>query len=241
MCAGEALARPGEQPRGLVRQQVDVRLHLVAGLLAQAKDAQRHPGVVRGDGEMHGGAIACLLAARLGGAAIEDGGEEDRAALGVEVQHLRGIGREPEAVLPSPDRHVRAASPEHGDVERVDLLLDQDLGGIGESIGGGESPGGGDLGCRLSHQPLERPRAALLHVRGDTRQRDQRAELTAAGAIEFERGDVVLFAVVITGERGGAAQVDRPVGADKPGAGVCVAGAGEQRPSGDDRKGGKCE
>ena len=47
-------------------------------------------------GHSQRGAIARLLTALVGGAAIEHGGEKDRAAPGVEVQHLRGIGRKAE-------------------------------------------------------------------------------------------------------------------------------------------------
>ncbi len=76
-------------------------------------------------------------------------------------------------------------------------------------------------GRRLQLEALERPAAALLDLRWHSRQRDQRAELAAA-ALELEGGHVVLDAVVVGGQSGRAAQVDRAVRADQPGAGVGV-------------------
>ena len=51
------------------------------------------------------------LAARGGRIGVEHGGEEDRRALGVEVEDLGRIGREPEAVLASPTGRRRRDPP----------------------------------------------------------------------------------------------------------------------------------
>ena len=72
---------------------------------------------------------------------------------------------------------------------------------------------------RLALEALQRPIAAALDLRWHAGQRDEGAELAAA-ALELEGRDVVLDAVAVAGEGGRAAEVDRAVGADEPGAGL---------------------
>ena len=71
--------------------------------------------------------VADLLPARCRGLTVEDRGEENRAALGVEVEHFGGVRREAEPVLCGPGRHVRPAALKDGDVESVDAHLLQHL------------------------------------------------------------------------------------------------------------------
>ena len=127
-CSAEPVAVAGQQRRLLVGQQEHVGVDAVGRLLAERQDAQRHPRVVGRDRQVDGRAVADLLAALGGRVAVEDGGEEDRAALGVEVEHLGRVGREAEAVLLRPGGDVGAAALEDGDVERVDARLQHDLG-----------------------------------------------------------------------------------------------------------------
>ena len=84
-------------------------------------------GFVRRDRDVDRRAVADGLAAGGRGFAVEDGGEEDGAALAVKVEHLRRVRREAEAVLLGPDRDVGPAALEHGDVERVDAHFLQHL------------------------------------------------------------------------------------------------------------------
>ena len=65
-----------------------------------------------------------------------------------------------------------------------------------------------------------------IDLRGNARERDDRAELASAAG-ERERRDVVLDAVVVRGERRGAKEVDGAVGLTRPP--HASAGAGEQR------------
>jgi hypothetical protein len=74
----------------------------------------------------------------------------------------------------------------------------------------------------LALEPLERPVAAAFDLRGHAGQRDEGTELAAA-ALELEGGDVVFDAVAVAGKGGCAAQIDRSVGADEPGAGLSQA------------------
>src|SRR5439155_20594269 len=59
----------------------------------------------------------------------------------------------------------------------------------------------------LAVEALEGPVAAPLDLRGDGRQGDDRAELGPA-ALELERGDVVLEAGVVGGQRARAQEAD---------------------------------
>jgi hypothetical protein len=68
--------------------------------------------------------VADVLAARRGGVRVERGREEDRAAVRVEVEDLGRIRRQAEAVRGGPLADGRAAAPEDGDVERVDLRFE---------------------------------------------------------------------------------------------------------------------
>ena len=69
---------------------------------------------------------ACL--AELGRpAGVELRGHEDGAALGVEVEDLGRVRGEEEAVLDGPLPHLVAAALEDGDVEGVDLGLEDDV------------------------------------------------------------------------------------------------------------------
>ena len=210
--------RVGEQRGTLVGEEVDVRVDAVLAVLAEREDAQRHPWVRGGDGDVNRRAVADPLTARLRRVSVEDRREEDRAARRVEVEDFgRGRG-ETEAVVSGPAPDFGAAALEDGDVERVDAHLEDDL-----SIGRKGRPHGAEedrlLGRRgLTDQALQGPVPALFDGARDAGERDEGAELAGAAG-ELERGDVVLDTVVITRERGGAEQVDRAVGADETRAG----------------------
>src|SRR5439155_10824125 len=111
-------------------------------------------------------------------------------------------GRELEAVLAGPIADRRSGTLEDGDIEGVDafLLDDGGRGGDGRAVSGPEL--GGRRRVRLAVEPLQRPVAAPLDVRRDSRQRDDRAEL-GAPALEAERGDVVLESRVVGRQRAG--------------------------------------
>ena len=163
----------------------------------------------------------------LGRVAVEDRGEEDRAALGVEVEHFRRVGREAEAVLVGPVGHVRAAALEHGQVERVDARFQHHLDARRRAPALGAAAASGARRRRFADQSLQGPGAAALDAGGHVGQRDERAELAAA-AQELEGGDVVLDAVVVGRQGRRAAEVDRAVRADQPGAGEGRAGENER-------------
>ena len=61
--------------------------------LAERQDAQWYPRVRRRDRDVDGRPVADLLAPLLRGVGVEDGGQEDRAALSVEVEDLGCVGR----------------------------------------------------------------------------------------------------------------------------------------------------
>src|SRR5204862_4077383 len=141
--------------------------------------------------------VADPLTAGRRGIAVERGREEDRAALGVEVEDLGRVGRQAEPVRGCPLAHGRAAALEDRDVERVDLRLEEDLDRItrrGAERGRSRDQAFDRLG--LADEPLEGPGAALLDVRGNSGERGERPELPAAPR-ELEGGHVVLDAVVI--------------------------------------------
>ena len=187
---------------------------------------------------MYGCAVADHLSTFGGGRAIKYGGEEDGAALGVEVEDLRGVRREAEAVLRRPGGDVRSAAAQDGDVESVDAHLEYHFRSVEVPEGGGSECKDGWGGLEL--EALEGPVAAALDVCGYVGEGDEGAELAAA-ALELEGGDVVFDAVGVGGEGGGAAEVDVAVGADEAGAGVGEARMLDQqshRGGGDDGEGG---
>ena len=124
---GEAGAA-GEQARLLVGEQEHVGLDELALLEAEAEDPQRHPRLVGRDGEHDRRAVAGGLAELGGAGGVEAGGHEDLAAAAVEVEHLGRVGREEEAVVARPLADLVAAALQHGDVEGVDLRLEEHLG-----------------------------------------------------------------------------------------------------------------
>ena len=135
-----AAVRGGEQSRSVVGQEVDVRLDGLAAGLAEGEDPERNPRIVGRDRDVDRRAVAHLLAARLGRVRVEGGGEEDRAALGVEVEDLGRVGREAEAVVRGPGADVSRAALQDGDVEGVDLDLHDLLGAAGCRRGAGRGP-----------------------------------------------------------------------------------------------------
>src|SRR5437764_801805 len=82
--------------RDAVGEQVDVGVDGVVRLLSEGQDAERNPRVAHGNRQVHRGPVADLLAARSGGGAVEDRGEKDRAARGIEVEHFGRVGRQAE-------------------------------------------------------------------------------------------------------------------------------------------------
>ena len=123
--------RGGEQRRRAVGEQVDVGLDAFGRGLAEGQDAERDPRVVGRDRDVDRRPVTDRLAAGGGRIGIEHGGQEDRRARRVEVEHLGGVGREPEAVLGRPGADRRRAAAQDGHVERVDADLHQLLGGAG--------------------------------------------------------------------------------------------------------------
>ena len=151
----------------------------------------------------------------VGPAGVEAGGHEDRAAGGVEVEHLGGVDRQPEAVLAGPVADGPAAAAEHGDVEGVDPGREQLLGRLAAVGGERGRPQRLRLRLGLADQPLQGPLAALADVGRDPGQGHDRAELGAAAGVG-ERGQVVLDPVVVAGQGGGAGQLHRPPGPTRP-------------------------
>ena len=60
--------------------------------------------------------------------------------LGVEGEHLRRVRRQEVPVLARPVADLDRAALQHGDVERVDLLLHEDLG-AGGAVGAKDAAG----------------------------------------------------------------------------------------------------
>ena len=71
-------------------------------------------------------AVAGALTALHGRRGVEARGHEDLAAARIEVEDRRRIRRKVEAVLLGPGADGERAALEHGDVERVDLGLEDD-------------------------------------------------------------------------------------------------------------------
>src|SRR4029077_3504361 len=99
----------------------------VIDVLTETEDAERHPWVRGRDRDVDRRAIADLLPASLRRVRVEDCREEDRAAVRIEVEDLRRGRGKTEAVLGGPLAHLGAAAFQHGDVERVDTNLEEDL------------------------------------------------------------------------------------------------------------------
>ena len=159
-------------------------------------------------------AVADGLPAGRGRVRIERGGHEDRAPVGIEIEDLRRVGRQPEAVILGPQADLVAAAAQDRDVERVDRLQDH-LGFTGRlAPGGGIREEGHRRRIGLLHETLERPVTAAHHVGRDAGQQGDRSEGAASG--ELEGRDVVLDAVVIAGEGRGAEQVDGAMGPMSP-------------------------
>src|SRR5207245_4052097 len=104
----------------------------------------------------------------------------------IEVEHFGGVRRKTEAMVGRPGRHVGTTTLEDGNVESVDAHFLQYRSARGQRRS--FKPGR----LRLARQPLQRPIAAALNVRGHARERNERAELAAA-ALELESGDVVFY------------------------------------------------
>src|SRR5437867_5659616 len=210
--------RRREQQRLAIGKEIHVRVDPRSSVLAGGEDAKRDPGVRGRDRDMDRRAVTDLLALGLCRVRVEDRRHEDRAARRVEVEDLGGIRWETEAVLGGPASDRLAAAAEDRDVERVDLHLHQDHR---VRCRRRERDGAADRelrDLRLADEALERPVAALFHGGGNTWQGNERAELPAS-ALELERRDVVLDAVVVAGEGRRPEQVDRAVGADQARAG----------------------
>ncbi len=122
------LGAAGEETRLVVGEEEHVGVDDLARLRPQAQDAQRHPRAVGGDGQHDRGAVAAGLTERGGPAGVEAGRHEDRAPVGVEVQDLRSIGTQEEPVVQRPPADLVPATAQDGDVQRVDLGLEQHLG-----------------------------------------------------------------------------------------------------------------
>ena len=124
------------------------------------------------------------LHALVGGAfRVEPGRQEDRAALGVELEHLRRVGGQEEPVLGRPGAHGFRPALEDRDVERVDLGLEEHPRLAGRrTVGAGGELGHGRLDLEL--QALQRPVAALHDLRGDAGQGHDRADLLPLPAKE---------------------------------------------------------
>jgi hypothetical protein len=132
----------------------------------------------------------------------------------VEVEHVGRVGCEQESVVDRPLADRVAATAQDGDVERVDLGLLEHLG-VRDCTGSSlreRSPR--DRGSDLLFEALQRPVAAALDLRRDPGQRHDRAD-RLAGPAELEAGHVALDAVVVSGERGRAGELDGAVLADQ--------------------------
>src|SRR5207237_4147497 len=150
--------------------------------------------------------IADGLAARPSRVSVEDRGEEDGRPAGVEVEDLGSVRGQPESMILGPGPDLIAATLEDRDVQGVDADL-QDHLGVTRGGRGTERESLWSRRISFPDEALQGPVAAALDLGGDAWQRDDGAELPAA-ARELERRDVVLDAVVVGGECGGAEQVD---------------------------------
>ena len=93
MCQGHLGAGGWQEGRPPIRQEIHVGLDAVSGLLAETKDAQRHPGVRGRNRDLDRRAIPDLLAALGRGVTVENGGKKDGAPTGVELQDFWGVRR----------------------------------------------------------------------------------------------------------------------------------------------------
>ena len=112
-------------------------------------------------------AVADRLAALRRRVGIEDRGEEDQAAARVELEDLRRVRRQAEAVVAGPLPDLGCAALEDGHVEGVDADLHQHLGARRRGAQGEEIEIGSLRRVRFADESLEGPVAALLDVRGD--------------------------------------------------------------------------
>ena len=122
-------SRPTSQQVGFVLgEQEHVGFDAGIAIGSQSENPDGDPGVVGGDGGHDRCAVAGLLGEVGSTLGVETSGHEDRAALGVEVEDLRGVGAEQEAMLGGPGPHLVASAAENRDVEGVDLDLEQHFG-----------------------------------------------------------------------------------------------------------------
>ena len=133
-----------------------------------------------------------------------------------------------------------AAALEHGDVEGVDLRLEDHLG-VAAPASASPVARKAPSSARRRHllgEALERPVAAADHLGGDVGERDDRADLLALAG-ELEAGDVALDAVVVGGEGAGLGQLDGAVLADEATAGARGGGADDEGGAGGQHGGGE--
>ena len=127
-----------------------------------------HPRVVGRDRDVDGGPVADGLTALGGGIGIEDRGEEDRRACGVELEHLGGVRREPEAVVLRPRCRLRSGPPRRTVTSSASMRTF--MSSSAERSGTGAEPGlEQELRLGLLDESLQGPVAALLDVRRDAR------------------------------------------------------------------------
>jgi hypothetical protein len=217
LAAPDVQAGPtGQQLRLVVRQQEDVGLDDLAAIEAEAEDAQRHPRLVDRHRHHDRGRVARALAELARAVRVEARRHEDRGSASVEVEHLGGVGRQQEPVLDRPLADRVAATPQHGDVERVDLGFEENLGVARAQRCAGRLERSVVVGHRdLLLQALQGPVAAALDLGGDGGQRHDRPDLLALAG-ELEGGHVALYPVVVGGERRGAHQLDGAVLTHQP-------------------------
>ncbi len=240
-----ALREPGRDLRcerrgkrgGLeVGQEVDVGLDGRVGSRTETQDAERYPRVRGRDDDVDGRAVPGPETLIRSTARVEPHRHEDRAALGVEVEHLGRVRRQEEAVLAGPVPDRGPATLQHDDVERIDLGLQDHLSPVLRRTGrGGRERERLGLWLGFLHQTLERPVTAPDHLRRNAGQRDDRTELPLAAG-ELERCDVVLDPLVVSGERRGSNERDAPIGVDEPTARPCRRGDEQYEESDGDRE-----
>ena len=169
LAAGQRQARARPQQRLAVGEQEDVRAHDVGLALAQPEDAQRHPGLARRDREHDRRAVALVLSEGSRTRRVEPGGHEDGTTARVEVEHLGRVGRQQETVVDGPLADRLPAAAQDGDVEGVDLGLEDHLrrgGGLRDPV---ERQRLRDGRLHLALESLQGPVAAAFHLGGDAR------------------------------------------------------------------------
>ncbi len=137
LAASDGDAGVGGEHRGtLVGEEEHVGIDDLGRVEPESEDPQRHPRFVGRDGQHDRRAVAGLLAEGRGARRVEARGHEDLRTLRVEVEHLRRVGREQEAVVDRPATDRVTAAAEDRDVERVDLHLLEHFGVVGDGAGG---------------------------------------------------------------------------------------------------------